>query len=75
MAKIKVLLTTEKGPKIGQNSYGVKPDIFKYAPVTIDRRQKSQKKINVLNYIDCVPQTSSLRIKEALLCVYKTMKQ
>ena len=44
-------------------------------PVDTERSQKSQGKINVLTNIDCVPQTSSLRVKKLCCMCSKTMKQ
>ena len=44
-------------------------------PVDTERRQQSQRTINVLNNIDCVPSNASLRIKKICFMCSKTMKQ
>ena len=46
-----------------------------WRPVIIDRSQKSQGKINVLNNIDVFPQTSSLRVKKLGCMCSRTTKQ
>ena len=40
-------------------------------PVIIERSQKSQRKINVLNNIDCVPSNVQSSHQEALLYVFE----
>ena len=44
-------------------------------PVIIDKSRKSQGKTNVLNNIDCIPQTSSLRAKKLCCMFLRATKQ
>ena len=44
-------------------------------PVVTDKNQRSQGMTNVLNNMDCVPQTSSLRIKKLCCMCLRTTKQ
>ena len=44
-------------------------------PVVNDKNQRSQGMTNMLNSIDCVPQTSSLRTKKLCCMCLRTTKQ